>query len=83
MSRKKALIIAVSDYDVDSLTNLSFCKNDGDEVHKILNNLGYDIKNHEGLIGYVDGTYMQDAIYDFFHDDIQLDDTLLFYFCIR
>ncbi|EGG42066.1 caspase domain-containing uncharacterized protein [Candidatus Nitrosarchaeum limnium SFB1] len=80
MARKKALVIAVSDYDVDSLRNLSFCKNDGDDMHKILKNLGYDIKNHEELIGYVDGTHMQDAIYDFFHDNIQLDDTLLFYF---
>ena len=81
-ARKKALVIAVSDYNVNSdLSNLPFCKNDGNEILKILKDLGYEIKNRDGLLGYVDGTNMQNAIYDFFNDDdIKIDDTLLFYF---
>jgi hypothetical protein len=82
LTRKKALIIAVSDYNANSgLSNLAFCKNDGEQVLEILKNLGYEIVNQAGLIGYVEGTKMQDAIYDFFTDDgLKSDDTVLFYF---
>jgi tetratricopeptide (TPR) repeat protein len=81
ISRKKALIIAVSDYDESSnLKNLPFCKNDGNEMLALLKNTGYEIKNVDGLIGHTDGTLMQDCIYSFFNDDIKSADTLLFYF---
>ncbi len=76
--RKKALVIAVSDYE--NLDNLDFCKNDGHEMLHLLRELNYEIKNQDGLIGRVDGRLMQDCIYEFFKDDIKSDDTLLFYF---
>jgi len=80
--RKKALVIAVSEYDENSsLNKLPFCKKDGDEMLALLKGLGYEIKNQDGLIGQVDGTLMQDCIYEFFKDDdIKSDDTILFYF---
>jgi uncharacterized caspase-like protein len=47
----------------------------------LLKELGYEIKNQDGLIGHVDGRLMQECIYRFFgDDDIKSDDTLLFYF---
>jgi tetratricopeptide (TPR) repeat protein len=81
-SRKKALIIAVSEYDENSnLKELPFCKNDGNEILTLLKDSGYAIKNQDGLIGRVDGRLMQERIYRFFgDDDIKSDDTLLFYF---
>jgi hypothetical protein len=79
--RKKALVIAVSEYDKNSsLKTLPFCKKDGDEMLALLKDLGYQIKNTDGLVGRVDGRLMQDCIYEFFKDDIKSDDTLLLYF---
>ena len=41
---KKALIVAVSNYDDTSkLRPLEFCKNDGQEMYSVLKELGYDI----------------------------------------
>lgn len=80
--KRKALIIAVSDYDRNSnLKDLPFCENDGIEMKKLLKKLRYKIKNVDGLIGNVDGTLMRESIFGFFADeDINSEDTLLFYF---
>lgn len=77
--RKKALVIAISEYESDELSNLDFCKNDGDEIGKLLKDLGYDVKKQ--LVGNVDGTTLQDEIIEFFGDpEIKHDDTVLFYY---
>ena len=34
--RKKALIIAVSNYDTESLGSLDFCRNDGEKMYDLL-----------------------------------------------
>ncbi len=78
--RKKALIIAVSEYDDDSLHDLPFCKTDGNDMAALLGELDYEVTNQD-LVGRVDGRHMQDCVYDFFNnDDIQSNDTILFYF---
>lgn len=77
--RKKALVIAISEYENDELSNLDFCKNDGEEIGKLLKDLGYDVKKQ--LVGNVDGTILQDEIIEFFGDPkIKHDDTVLFYY---
>lgn len=79
---KKALIIAVSDYDVSSgLKSIAFCKNDGQEVYNILIKNGYDIPDNRKLIGHVDSSKLKEIIYDFFTDESNNpDDTLVFYY---
>jgi tetratricopeptide (TPR) repeat protein len=79
---KKALIIAVSDYDNSSnLKSIHFCKNDGTEIYTILKKNGYDIPDHRKLIGYVDYQSLKNAIYDFFtNEDNKPDDILVFYY---
>lgn len=78
--RKKALVVAVSEYDDDLLHDLPFCKNDGNDMTALLGDLGYKVTNQD-LVGRVDGRYMQDCVYDFFNDDdIRSNDTILFYF---
>jgi hypothetical protein len=58
---------------------LHFCRNDGEEMSKILTDLGYEISHK--LIGYVDWNMMRDTIIDFFNDrEVKLNDTLLFYY---
>lgn len=76
-TRKKALLIGVSEYDFND--SLKFCRNDGEEISKILTGLGYEISHK--LIGYVEWNVMRDTIIDFFSDrDVKLNDTLLFYY---
>jgi len=79
---RKALVIAVSDYDESSgLKSIGFCKNDGQEMHSTLINNGYDIPDSRKLIGYVDHQRLKKTIYDFFVDkDNKPDDTLVFYY---
>jgi tetratricopeptide (TPR) repeat protein len=77
---KKALIVAVSNYDDTSkLRALEFCKNDGQEMYSILKRLGYDIPDNRKLIGFVDSRSLTDAIYDFFYDG-KPNDILVFYY---
>ena len=79
---KKALVIAVSDYDNSSgLKSIEYCKNDGQEMYNVLKKLGYDIPDNRKLIGYVDSKRLRDAVYDFFtNEDTKPDDTLVFYY---
>ncbi|MGA9150392.1 MAG: caspase family protein [Candidatus Nitrosopolaris sp.] len=42
-ARRKALVVGISDYT--NLEKLDFCKNDGKEVYKVLNSLGYEISD--------------------------------------
>ncbi|MCD6036432.1 MAG: hypothetical protein K0S67_316 [Nitrososphaeraceae archaeon] len=79
---KKALIIAVSDYDNSSgLKSIEFCKNDGKEMYDILKKNGYDIPDNRKLISYVDSHRLKNAIYNFFtNEDNKPDDTLVFYY---
>ena len=79
---KKALIIAVSDYDKSSgLKSIEFCKNDGEEMFNALIGLGYGIPENRKLVGYVDSPRLKNAIYDFFtNEDNKSDDTLVFYY---
>lgn len=78
-NRKRALVIAISEYESDELSDLSFCKNDGEEIGALLKEIGYDVKKQ--LVGNVNGTDLQDEIIDFFQDpEIKHDDTVLFYY---
>ena len=78
--KKKALIISVSNYKNKNLDNLEFCKNDGEEIYRILKKLGYEISSSHKLIGNVESKYMKTAIIDFFRKHAEQTDTLLFYF---
>jgi hypothetical protein len=76
--RKKALIVAVSDYRNSHLRNLDFCEKDGKEMNKVLESVGYDNLN---LVGMVNHQRMMDAIWDFFTDShLKTDDILIFYY---
>ena len=77
--KRKALIIAVSEYD--TLNNLDFCKSDGEEINDILLSHNYEIPEQSRLIGRVDGYKLRERIMDFFTDPtVTLRDTLLFYY---
>ena len=81
MGRKKALIIAVSEYDNDY--PLKYCEKDGIGVHKLLTSsqLAYEIEKKNKLIGRVKSEEMRDAIVDFFqNEDVKPEDMLLFYY---
>ena len=79
--RKRALIIAISDYEDKHLTSLEFCKNDGEKVFDLLKSLGYEIAENHKLIGYVKFDKMRNSIHDFFDNrKTKADDTLLFYY---
>lgn len=79
--RKIAMVVAVSDYDNEQLRHLEFCKNDGAEMHKVLKDIGYEIKPNNLMVGKVDGVQLNDAIIEFFEDnEIKALDTVLFYF---
>jgi len=76
---KKALIISISDYD--NLEDLEFCRNDGEEMSSVLQNLGYSVSENRRIIGKVNDATLKRAIIDFFRDEsVQTTDTLLFYF---
>src|SRR5215510_12682477 len=79
---KKALIIAVSNYDESSgLKSINFCKNDGEDMYNVLISQGYDIPIDRKLVGHVDHLSLKNAIYDFFtNEDNKPDDTLVFYY---
>lgn len=78
--KRKALIIAVSDYDPPSELNpLPFCRNDGEAVYEALKSK-YDIPEKWKLVGKVEGGKMKEAIFEFFRKNDEPDDTLLFYF---
>jgi tetratricopeptide (TPR) repeat protein len=78
-SKRKALIIAVSDYD--KMDNLEFCKNDGEEINRILLSHNYDIPDQCRLIGRVDGHLLRERVIDFFTDPyVTLEDTLVLYY---
>lgn len=54
VTRKKALIIAISEYDkANHLEDLPFCRNDGDEMINVLKSQGYEILDNHKLVGYV------------------------------
>jgi uncharacterized protein YjbI with pentapeptide repeats len=80
--RKKALIIAVSDYnDNKLLPPLEFCKNDGEKMYELLSSIGYEISDDHKLIGNVTANAMRNAIHHFFDNrKTKADDTLLFYY---
>jgi hypothetical protein len=78
-SSKSALVIGISEYSL--LQPLSFCKNDGEEMYKLLSSLEYKITDTNNLTGFVKWDQMRDAIYDFFSDQhIKSEDTLVFYY---
>jgi uncharacterized caspase-like protein len=79
---KKALVIAVSDYDDSSgLKSIEFCKNDGQEMYNVLKKNGYEIPDNHKLIGHVASSKLKEVIYDFFTDEYNKpDDTLVFYY---
>lgn len=79
--KRKALIISISEYKDESLSQLDFCKNDGEEMYNTLINLGYEISENQKIVGKADKKTVEDAIFDFFRDKtITPSDTLLFYF---
>jgi hypothetical protein len=76
---KKALIIAVSHYDL--LQPLTFCMNDGNEMFTTLKSLGYEIHDNHKLIGRVKWDDLRCAIIDFFRNrNVNPKDTLLLYY---
>jgi hypothetical protein len=79
---RKALIISVSDYyNTSNLQTLDFCKNDGEDMYKLLDSLGYEIADNHKLVGQVEFDTMRDAIYDFFNNaNTKAEDTLVFYY---
>lgn len=79
--KRKALIIAISEYNDKLLAPLEFCKNDGEKMYELLRSLRYEISDNHKLIGYVEFDKIRDAIYDFFDNrKTNADDTLLFYY---
>jgi hypothetical protein len=79
--KRKALIIAISEYNDKLLDSLEFCKNDGEKMYELLKSLHYEISDNHKLIGYVEFDKIKDAIYDFFDNrKTNADDTLLFYY---
>jgi tripartite motif-containing protein 71 len=76
-SNKKALIIAIGEYD-GKLKSIDYCVNDGEEMIDTLKKLGY---NNQKLIGRVNYSTLRNTIYNFFIDkSITANDTILFYF---
>jgi Caspase domain len=79
--KRKALIIAISEYNDKLLDSLEFCKNDGEKMYELLRSLRYEISDNHKLIGYVEFDKIREAIYDFFDNrKTNADDTLLFYY---
>ena len=74
------MVISVSDYS-NNIQSLNFCQNDGNEIYKVLESLGYEIPFNHKLVGQVNYETMKDAIYDFFTDsNTKAEDTLVFYY---
>lgn len=79
--KRKALIIAVSEYDEESrLPHLPFCRNDGIAIYDILAKQGYDIPADRKLVGNVGGAKLRKQVLEFFRKSAKKDDTLFFYF---
>ncbi|HZA68280.1 MAG TPA: hypothetical protein VE548_01170 [Nitrososphaeraceae archaeon] len=52
-SKRKGLIVSVSEYDDKDLHQLEFCKNDGEKMYEVLKSLNYEIPENFKLIGTV------------------------------
>jgi len=79
--KKKALIISISEYNDPEIQNLKFCENDGQLMYEALKKADFEILKKNVLIGKVEFNSVQKAIKNFFRgDDVQPDDTLLFYY---
>jgi len=79
--KKKALIISISEYDDPEIQNLKFCEKDGQLMYEALKKADFEILKKNILIGKVEFNSVQKAIKNFFRgDDVQPDDTLLFYY---
>jgi tetratricopeptide (TPR) repeat protein len=79
--KKKALIIAISEYDnLPKEKQLPFCKSDGEAIYQILQEQEYEILDDWKLIGTVTSDQLKRAIFDFFRRQAESRDTLLFYF---
>ena|SRR5215469_1791328 len=77
--KKKALIIGISDYD--ELQPLDLCRNDAEELFRVLTEQGYEILDKYKLIGRVPYEPMRKTIIQFFNNkDNRREDTLLFYY---
>jgi DNA-binding beta-propeller fold protein YncE/tetratricopeptide (TPR) repeat protein len=78
--RRKAVVIGVSEY-ANNLQALDFCQKDGEEVHRVLKSIGYEVPDSHKLVGQVKYETMKDAIYDFFTDpNVKAEDVLVFYY---
>jgi hypothetical protein len=78
---KRALVIAVSEYDSSNLRPIKFCENDGQEMYNVLRKVGYEIPDNCKLIGNVKSQKLREAIYSFFtNNENSPDDTLVFYY---
>jgi uncharacterized caspase-like protein len=74
---RRALVIGVSDYN--SLPHLPFCKNDANEVYKVMASCNYEIS--DPLLGRVEGDIIKNSVVDFFtNGKVAPQDTLIFYF---
>lgn len=75
--RKKAMIVAISEYDHFP----NFVKNDGEMMFKTLKKIGFEIPSERKLIGRIDHEKMTKTIKNFFRgDDVNPNDTLLLYY---
>lgn len=78
-AKKKALVIGVSHYN--NLQPLDLCKNDAEELLRVLSEQRYEIPENRRLIGEVPYETMRKAINGFFSDSSNgREDTLIFYF---
>ena len=67
IEKRKALIIALSEYDNSPpIRQLPFCKNDGELISNKLQSLGYIIPQEWKLIGHYTGLQIRKVIIDFF-----------------
>lgn len=79
--KKKALVIAISDYEnLSEDKQLPFCRNDGKVIYDTLVKCGYEITEPYVLIGKVDGLTIRKRINEFFIRNANSTDTLVFYF---
>ncbi len=77
--KKKALVIAVSEYKY--WDSLAFCEDDGKKMIQTLKKCGFEIPKSRQLVGAVSNKKMDKAIKEFFRgDDVDSTDTLLFYY---